>query len=356
MLVNAEAKDIYHALRDVSWRILDALGCDREPHRPIVRTRRWKHGKPRGILYHYTGGPSGMKSVKWGNHPGWGNTKCSWQVTVFDRITDNVVGELWAKLADVELRRLFPVPTLVMADFRWSTWHGNWTNDVLLGVENRNTGRYGWARVDKQHGIEKLGKTPLVTGDAKWEPYTREQIVCNINLGRMLNALYDLDPNYLVSHQCVWATKSDTGPAYPMHEVRREVFADTLLQDQQWLAGFEMAPDENEDDDAWWEEMDYWPRVEVEFVPWVVPTKEIIAQEDQAFAAQALYLLGFNTGPELPDEGILRQAVRWFQRSTQAWKYKGKTEWVLSPDGICGPRTKEGLERRLKQLRLTSDT
>jgi hypothetical protein len=356
MLSNQDAKAIYHELQRISWELLKAIGCDREPHRPIVRTRRWKHGKPRGMLYHYTNGPSGLKSMRWGNHPGWGNTKCSWQVTVFDRITDNVIGELWVKLVDAELRRLFPVPTIVMADFRWSTWHGNWTNDVLLGVENRNTGYSGWTRVDKRTGIEKLGKLPLITGDRKWEPYTREQMVSNINLGRLVHALFDLEPDYVLSHQCVWATKQDTGPGFPLHDVRRELFADTELADQQWLAGFEMAPDTNEDDDAWWEEMDYWPRCEVEFVPWAIPTKGIV--EDLEFAAQALYAIGFNTGPELPDESVLRRAVKWFQRSTQAYKYHKAfdSKHVLSPDGVAGPLTVAGLKRRLRQLRLTDDT
>lgn len=346
MLDALEARDIYRDLQQVSWLILDAIGCDREPHRPITRTRPWRHGKPRGVLYHYTGGPSGLKSMRWGNHPGWGNKVSSWHVTVFDRITDNEVGAIWVKHASAELRRLFPAPTVIMADWRWGTWHGNWTNDVTLGVENRNTGYAG--------GIEQLGKQPFLAGGRKWEPYTREQMVCNVNIGRVAHALYELDPEWILSHQCVWASKQDTGPAFPMHSVRNAVLTPGDPTTLPWLADHAMAPDTNEDDDARWEVLDKVSRAEPKFTPWVVPATN--EGEDPTFAAQALYLIGFRTGPEQPDLETVRRHVRWFQRSTQAYQYEEAFDekWTLKPDGICGPQTRAGLERRLKQLRLVA--
>jgi N-acetyl-anhydromuramyl-L-alanine amidase AmpD len=228
-----------------------------EPYEPIVRTCKFLYGVPLGILYHYTGGVDAVKSMRWANDPTWGNTKSSWHVTIFDRITDDKAGELWVKFANSTLRRWFPVPTIIMADWRWGTWHGNWTNDVTLGVENRNTGHSGWQKLGTD-GIERLGKTPLVLilGSKKWEPYTREQIVANVNIGRLLNGWiggnHTLDPNWILGHQCVWATKLDPGPFFPIHDIRIEIFNDDDLSEAAWLLKFSLAPDTNIEDDAHW--------------------------------------------------------------------------------------------------------
>jgi len=358
MLTKAEATNIYDELRAVSWQILEAIGCKREPHYPVIRTKKWKHGIPRGLLYHYTNGPDGLKSMKWGNDPSWGNKGSSWQVTIFDRITSDKVGELWVKLCSKDLRIMFPVPVIIMADFRWSTWHGNWTNDMTMGVENRNCGYSGWTRVDKKNGIEKLGKEPHIEGGRKWEPYTREQMVCNVNLGRMVHAMFSLDPDWIMSHQCIWATKGDTGLAYPIHDVRSAVLSGEPIDQLGWLLNHEMAPDTNVDVDEEFEKEAFKKlefRGDPGWLEWEEPEPEIEAQHEPEFAAQALYKIGFNAGPELPDEETIKKMVRWFQRSTQAYAAHDKfpDAWALSCDGVCGPKTSAGLQRRLEQLRLT---
>ena len=366
MISAAEAQELYTELRHISAAILKAYGCDTEPHRPVARTKRWRHGKPRGIGYHYTAGTSTAGAMKWGNKPAWGNTGSAWHALIADRILDEPIGELWVKMADKALRALFPVPTIITANFRWGTWHGNWTNDMTLGVENRNAGYGGKVEdvgrisiVDGEGEISahvkmKNGK-PAVAGAGKvWEHYSREQLAANVSFGRMVNALFGLDPDWILSHQCFWATKSDTGPLYPIHQVRSAIFDTSLEVDQlDWLGQHPMAPDTNEDDDERWYSLgEDGTRGEREFVTWALPKPDVHQVVDDAWIAEHLYKLGFNAGPEVPTPDVLKKMVRWFQRSTAAYKYakRSPSSWALVPDGIVGPLTQAGLERRVEQL------
>lgn len=349
---------IYDELRNIAATILPKIGCHTEPHevngKGRTRTTKWKNQRYLGILFHYTAGVSGIGATRWGNHPGWGNTGSSWHVIIFDRITDDIVGEEWVKIDD-EIRRLFPVPTLITADWRWGTWHGNWTCNTTLGIENRNGGYHGYKKA--KGGLEGLGKTGLNVGGRIWEPYTREQIICNINLGRLANGWVDgqLDPDWILTHQCVWATKQDTGPLFPIHDLRQLILTDKAIEQIELLGAFKMAPDTDEGpEDEHWKPLDeFRAEAEEDFVKWVQPTPEVEADErDPVWVASQLYKIGFNAGPELPDKETLRKMVRWFQRSTCAYG-KDHPEWVLSPDGIVGPKTEAGIVRRLNQLKIT---
>jgi hypothetical protein len=346
-----DSQNIYDELRVISAKILKAIGCHTEPlainGRGKNRTCSFLHGRFKGILYHYTAGVAEIGTMRWGNHPGWGNKGSSWHVTILDRISDTVVGELWTTIDD-ELRLLFPVPTVIMADWSRGTWHGNWTCNTTLGVENRNA---GYSKLDK---VEALGKEPMLINARKWEPYTREQMIANVNLGRLANGWIDgqLDPDWVLTHQCVWATKMDTGPAYPIHRVRDGIFDDANdAIDLPWLAAHPMAPDNDIDFDeefSWDEE----ERIEAEedFVKWIEPTPEIEAESyDPTWVASALYKLGFNTGPEQPTPESLKKQIRWFQRSTSTFRKKNPGR-VLAPDGVVGPKTAAFLRERLLQF------
>lgn len=334
-----DSKNIYTELRVVSAEILKAIGCHTEPHavngKGRTRTCSFKHGRFVGILYHYTAGIAEVGTIRWGNHVGWGNTGSSWHVTVLDRIPSHVIGEVWSKIDD-ELRLLFPVPTIIMADWDWGTWHGNWTNNVTLGVENRNA---GYSKMDR---MADIGKVPVEINGKKWEPYTREQMICNVNLGRLANGYVDgqLDPDWVMTHQCIRESKMDCGPAYPIHSVRSGIFDDvTPVKDYSWLAAHPMAPDDDIDFDIHFKRTDE-QRVEAleEYVEWVKPSSGVEAEErDPAWIASALYKLGMNAGPELPDQDRLRKMVRWYQRSTED----------LTPDGIVGSKTETSLKKRL---------
>jgi hypothetical protein len=356
-----ESVEIYEELRRIAAKILAAIGCHTEPHKVNgkgkTRTCHWLkvNGKRRfrGVLYHYTGGVAEIGTIRWANHPGWGNTGSSWHVTILDRISDNIIGDLWIEEASDEIKKLFPVPLIIMADFRWGCWHGNWTNDTTLGVENRNGGYHGYSKA--KNGLKGLGKEGAVINGRTWEPYTREQMVCNINFGRLANGLLEgeLDPDWVLTHQCVWATKLDCGLAYPIHLVRNAIFGNQEIKKMAWLGAHPMAPDKViEGDEAWKPFNEFRHEAEEDYVRWVGPTPEIIDQEkDQAWIAAQLMKIGFNTGPEVPDEETLRKQVRWFQRSTGAFRKK-RPALVLKPDGISGPKTEKGLTQRLNTLNI----
>jgi len=352
-----KADTIYKELRAVSKEILTKIGCHTEPHavngKGKTRTCKFLPHKGqeryRGILYHYTAGVAEIGTMRWGNHPGWGNNVCSWHVTILDRMSDTVVGEIWSKI-DNELRLLFPVPTIIMANWKWGTWHGNWTCNTTLGVENRNSGHAYLLK----GGKDKLDKDPIVINGRTLEPYTREQMICNVNIGRLANWWIDdqLDPDWVLSHQCVWATKHDTGFAYPIHDVRNAIFIKDPIDEIRWLAAFPMAPDKNIDVDEEFEPLnEFRYEAENKFVKWVKPAPNAKGTAEPAWVAAQLYRIGFNVGPELPNAVDMTKMIRWFQRSTGAYKKK-HPEWVLKPDGVAGPKTVMGITRRLKQLKL----
>lgn len=356
-----DANNIYEELRAIAAKILPKIGCHTEPHavngKGKTRTCNYLEidGQKRfqGVLYHYTNGVAEVGTMRWANHPGWGNTGSSWHVTIMDRISEGVLGEEWGKIDD-EIRVLFPVPTIIMADWHWGTWHGNWTCNTTLGVENRNGGYSGYNKA--KQGLESLDKQGVKINGRIWEPYTREQMVCNINIGRLANGWIDgqLDPDWVLTHQCVRATKMDCGLAYPIHSVRNAVLnADEAVEDMEWLAAHPMAPDKVIFDDERLKPLDeFRHEAQEEYVEWVEPSEEIKSQErSPLWIASQLYRLGFNTGPEVPSKEDLRKQVRWFQRSTSCYK-DSKPGRYLTPDGIVGPKTEQGLIRRLETFNI----
>ena len=368
----ADAVEIYGDLRRISQKILTALHCHAEPG---DRVRRWRHAGPKGILFHYTGGQSGLKALKWGNHPGWGNTGSSWHVTIFDRKPDNVVGEMWDRLANKEIQEMFPVPTIINADWGMGTWHGNWTNNVTLGVENRNQGSSGKAiaindkfmRNDKQI-VDNNGDKIYGEGDIEvfgYEQFTQGQILANAWLGHLVQGYFkdELDPDWILTHQCVWASKSDTGSTsvFPIHQLRGNIakherpdvtnIGAANLPDLGHLA---------EDDSGWWDMVNNEVRCEIEsgVVDWAKPNpgSEVESQELGDVEAM-LYKIGFNTGVfgsgELQRTDRRRKAVRIFQKSTLAYKRRqNRRAEVLTTDGAVGPKTKTAIQTRIRELRL----
>jgi hypothetical protein len=363
-----DAHSLYEILRDVSARILKRIGAHTEPHavagRGKTRTCQFLEvdgqRRYRGILFHFTADASMIGALRWANHVGWGNEVSSWHTQIADRINDDVVGEEWVKL-DKEVLLLFPVPTVILADHRWGTWHGNWTCNVTLGVENRNLGPSVKSR------ILSLGKEPFQVGTSRylWEPYTREQIICNINYGRMANALINdrMDPDWILSHQCVWASKWDTGPHFPMHAIREAILdSKRPLTYYGWLSTFELAPDEVTivDDEmlaaADGAPPENSPRIESEedFVAWVRPSREVLDKTNPVLnllAYDRMRRLGFNVGQEfskMPHHRFVKM-VKWWQRSSGAYR-RTEPSRVLDPDGVVGPNTDTFGKRRLEGL------
>lgn len=346
---SALEKDIYTELQVLSWQILDKIGCKREPHAPVVRTRPWKNGEtPQGVAYHYTGGPSGLKTTHWFNDPAWGNMGSSCHVLIFDRIPDNDIGYMWAQ-ADPKLLDLFPVPALILADWCWGTYCTNWTNGYTLGVENRNCG-YN-IKPQGKYDIESIGKTPTAANRRLWEPYTKEQIAANINIGRLVKSYAgdEFDSDWVIGHSMVWSIKSDPGPVFPLHLIRHAITDDDAPEKLSWVDAYDDAPTTIEDDPEWEANKDERDNIE-KF--WLQSEKSISSENGKKeWVNNALYQMGYPC-LTMPDDAIFRKFVSWFQQSTSAYAKVGRDSDVLSVDGDAGPKTQDVLQKRLKELRM----
>ena len=216
-----------------------------------------------------------------------------------------------------------------------------------MGIENRNLGY-------RQFDRFIMDKDPVEYNGRKWEPYTQEQIVCNINLGRLVNGFVDgqLEPDLILPHSAVCSVKSDTGSNYPIRKVRNAIFNDTPIGDLEFLKWFKPAPVyAKEDNDSWWE-INKEPRDD-SLGP--MPQFDIkglgstMSDDDMKWLAYRFWLLGYNSGPENPHVTQLHKFTRWFQRSTH---YYSDPSRHLKIDGDPGPKTKAAVKKRLKELNL----
>jgi hypothetical protein len=204
------------------------------------RTRPWLDGEgPQGILEHFTGGPNGVASIRWANE-NTQNTSSSWHITVFDRLLP-ALEELQQDFPDIFCA--FATTAILHADITKGTWHGNWTNAVTLGIENRNmglvnrdhdTGHLYRVKHGKNRNAVKMyapnrkmasSLAAMRTGKV-WEDYTVGQILTNLAIGRLVRAWRGckLNPNWILPHSAVCHQKVDTGPAFPLHALRRAIY------------------------------------------------------------------------------------------------------------------------------------
>lgn len=341
-MTKSDAERIYGLLLQLSHAILTVLGLQLEPILPLARKRPWLDHGPRGVAYHYTGGPNGLKSMKWFNAPDWGNRVSSCHVMIFDRTTPDLLGEMWAA-GPSELLSMFPVPTIILCPWNTGAWATNWINAWCLGVEMRNVGYHV-----KQYPL--AGKEPVSIQGRRWEPYTREQLASAINIGRLVHARWPelWDAKYVVGHSMVCCEKADPGPSFPLHLVRRAADLDILPETMDWLRYYKRAPDDSEND-AWWD-MSTDVREEANTpAPWSWTTYTPMTGDVVDVAAN-LYAMGYLTGPEMPPSILFQQMVQWFQRSTHY--YKVATD-RLRVDGDPGPRTRAAIAKRMADMGIT---
>jgi N-acetyl-anhydromuramyl-L-alanine amidase AmpD len=343
-----EAAEAFRALTAASHACLDVL---KVPRIPKGRTRSWKvAGGPIGILYHYTGGTSGLKTLRWFNDPRWGNTGSSCHCLILDRVIP-ALEDVWPAQ---EAAALFPVPTLLIADLASGTWHGNWSNSRLFGIENRNTGYSGYQKL--AGGLAELGKSGVQLRGRTWEPYTREQIVCNVQLGRLWAALRGgvFRPDWICGHSQIWATKADPGPAFPsMDAMRAAIWSAVPILELEMLTRFPLAmADEEAADDEDCSGLDGDRGDPQESLPGGLSGS--LPAEVEAEVASWLWKLGWPTGPERPSPIILKDIVSRFQRSTGAWAKTNppRPERVLVVDGIAGAKTRVELKAHLGRMKL----
>jgi N-acetyl-anhydromuramyl-L-alanine amidase AmpD len=335
---------IYKELKQISEKILEKFFCLPEPSYPKQRTTSWQHGKPVGIVYHYTGGSSGLNAIRWANDARCKNSESSWHVTILDRNSKDPLGKAWTLFASEAIKALFPVPTIIMASWSKGTWHGNWTCDSTIGIENRNGG-YSLKPVV----LQRLRKKPFVFGKRSYEPYTREQLICNINIGRLVQAYFGqtLNPGLILPHSAVWATKNDPGPNFPIHQIRELVLNDEPVNTEIWLEDY---PEAAEIDDLpETVPFQHGMRGPTEPFEWSVGDEKLTVASDLQ-ATTLLHKMGYNVFTDKINPQDLKKAVYYFQLSTRAYKKIGREDKVLLVDGILGSKTEAAMFQRMSEL------
>jgi len=223
----------------------------------------WAHDMPIGVTEHYTAGISWQGPLRWlGDGPH--KNKVSCQMLILDRMlpeAKNIYAK-YSALKDLE------VTTILQSDGIIPAWHAGWVNRLTFGIENRNAGRLRGSEGDwrwwgkgwkAKFPHEELGKTPILLDGQWWEPYTIGQIKANILVCQYLHAFYQreggLDLRWFLPHSATTGTKSDTGRAFPLQDVRDAVFAQMPIDGIPWLQSYAANPTEyaqeiEEEDDA----------------------------------------------------------------------------------------------------------
>jgi len=365
-----EAMEIYNDLRLRSSKFLLANGMQHSPLMPHARLRpfsrsRKSHpneeifpsegtGIPKGILYHFTGGRSGIKSLRWGNDARWGNTVSSWHATIFDGLSVGLVADYWDRVSS-DLKKIFPAPVIINAGWFMGTYHGGpLMNAHTLGFEAVNSGMYDANNIHRRI----RGKALVPYGDYLWEPYTGSQLTSIVNLSILANSLFNLNKNYILGHQCVCAIKSDPGPSFPIHSIRDF----TINSDDFLEQGTLLSPcDTNSEDGSYMDEEDEWFEPSRDFrgdyYDAVIPVSQSSADKNSKSVyyekvKTGLMYLGFCVSGK---ESDMVRNIKWFQSSTHDWKTSKKYRHYrpLKVDGIAGRRTIDALNLRFKQLGLS---
>lgn len=360
------AKNWIAAVRAASVEVLEYLGL---PTNPGSKTRVWKHGRPIGVINHFTAGVTWQGTVRWLN--GVRNKKSSCNMLILDRKVDEV-SHIIAKYPELDE---LPVLVLMLSDVDEGTWHAGWANALCWGIELRNAGPlvfnlgdwHWWANDWKaKFPRDKLNKTPINIDGSWWEPYSQGQLAAAITFCQYLHCLYQddggLDPSWFLPHSAISKTKWDTGRAFPIHDVRFAVFDQIPVDELFWLrdfadgAGF-MLDYEEEWDNKFLEEMDhrqgirdeYWGDAEIEQCfagPPPMDLQMLITAGDWRCELdairRALNKLGYTTsgrGQKLDYETSL--AVYQFQKSMG-----------LHTDKVPGPKTQKALHKRLRDFQL----
>lgn len=365
MHTTQQAREFFDQWREFSVAVLKHHGL---PTDCGYKRKTWLHGRPKGITQHYTAGVSWQGSVSWLS--GTQNKNSSCHIIICDRASPYAT-ELQAKYP---LLKDFQVLSLLLTDLKKGTWHATWSNNMNVGIENRNAGilsgtqgNWRWWAAKFDH--EKLGKLPINIDGVWLEPYTYGQIVANIVVGQYLHCLYQdeggLDPVWCVPHSCIQEGKRDTHKAFPLQDWRDAVFNQVPWEGMPWLQAFNADPQymqeyEEEMDDLFLQALeerqglredsddDFTDEDHEEFVAMPEPSLQALIQEgnwkeELDSSRRALEKLCYHTGGQGPVlDPTTMQSTKMFQRMMG-----------LARDGIPGDKeTQPALYRRLKVFQL----
>jgi len=325
------------------------------------KRRSWSRGQPQGEIKHYTAGISFWGTVGWNYNRK--NRSSSFPFVVDDRPS---VEHPYTDQYPL-LKKYLPTLVFMASTLEKSHWHGNWTNDRTIGVENRNAGPL---KRDGDHyrwwgGVfpSALGKQPLEIDGRYWEPWTVEQIVSNIVLTRVFSVLYreTFNRQWVLPHSAIKYTKIDTGRAFPFQLVREVAFSAFDPWQDSRLKQYTVAPDfaltlEAEEDQAYFDLMlvRYSDEVRDESVgirpEWDDEAASLIEggcwRDHLPIVKNALYKLGHDLswlGKETTNHTEMVKLAVWiFQKSVP----------YLKDDSIPGPKTRAALLQRLQQFQL----
>lgn len=221
MHTKAEAEQFFGELSRFWKRLRDKVMPDAPDVTPNLTALR--SGKVRGAILHYTATPTWRSAVRWFLL----HRSASAHVVV----ADHRLPEAKGLDHDLPLVAQLPVTVIQCAPPTMGTWHARWTNPLCYGIENRNVGRvrrsaegepWRWWADDWRELAPVVKPYERVSVLEGYEPYSRAQLVANVMLLRYLGALVGgLERQFVLPHSAVQAGKHDTGPLYPIHEVRR---------------------------------------------------------------------------------------------------------------------------------------
>lgn len=263
---------------------------------------------------------------------------------------------------DLELVQQLPVTVVQCVPPDVEAVHATWCNSRYYGIENVNSGELKstkegfmtWRPRDKSSPDwttpwELEGrKSPVHLYGRWWEPYSADQVATNIIILQHLNRFHGqtLEKPHIIPHECVQSVgshgtdKRDTGPAYPIWEVRDLVYGGDLIEGLTYFQGdpiygrsvrdgmvVEWAKNHVPPHVAGRDPQPAWA--------WLQLENHLNGEEiSPLVVATALRVLGYDTHCEDPN---MESSVRLFQRGMG-----------LSVDGYVGRRTFEALSRRVR--------
>jgi len=239
------SREFFLQLQTFSERYFDSLKIEEKvtPWGPDD----YAPGGPKGVVMHYTADEDFDRVVKFFMRERY-QAKAAANVVIADRKYPRCE----PMLEGLDLLEKLPVTIIQCSPPNDPTWHATWASDDTYGIELLNVGELRrddagklcshWRR---DHDPDEKPWTMPWANPTKsavqawgrwWEPYTGDQVEGLVILLRELLTIFpDLDPSWVVGHECVQSVhtigakgrdKRDPGPALPIHQIRAAMFGD----------------------------------------------------------------------------------------------------------------------------------